>query len=76
MIPIIEGSNITDWWGPAKKLSHAICGWSGMNKSGVVGVFLCSWSNPHPDDPIKTIVLKTKGDAVVGLIGLTAEKRR
>ncbi len=76
MIPIIEGNNITDWWGPAKKLSHAICGWSGMNKSGVVGVFLCSWSNPHPDDPIKTIVLKTKGDAVVGLIGLTAEKRR
>ena len=45
-----------------------------MNKSGVVGVFLCSWNNPHPGDPVKTIVLKTKGDAVVGLIGLTAEK--
>ena len=76
MIPIVEGDNITDWWSPSKKLNHAVCGWSGMNKSGVVGVFLYSWNNPDPADPVKTILLKTKGDAVVGLIGLTAEKRR
>ena len=74
MIPIVEGDNITDWWGPSKKLNHAVCGWTGTNKSGVVGAFLCSWNNPHPGDPVETIVLKTKGDAVVGLIGLTAEK--
>ena len=73
-IPIVEGENITDWWGPSKKLTRAICGWSGMNQSGVVGVFLFSWDNPRPGDPVKHIVLKTKGDAVVGLVGLTAEK--
>ena len=51
-----------------------MCGWSGMNKSGVVGAFLYSWDNPHPEDQISSIVLKTKGNAVVGLLGLTAEK--
>lgn len=45
-----------------------------MNKSGVVGAFLYSWDNPHPEDQISSIVLKTKGNAVVGLLGLTAEK--
>ncbi len=73
-IPVVEGVNITDWWGPSKKLKSAMCGWSGMNKSGVVGAFLYSWDNPHPEDQISSIVLKTKGNAVVGLLGLTAEK--
>ena len=73
-IPVVEGVNITDWWGPSKKLKQAMCGWSGMNKSGVVGAFLYSWDNPHPEDQISSIVLKTKGNAVVGLLGLTAEK--
>jgi len=77
VIPIIAGENIGDWWGAsAKKQSNCECAWSGMNRHSTVGVYLFEWSNPHPEDPIRDIVLKAKNHAVVGLVGLTGEREK
>lgn len=70
VIPLKEGAEIGDWWG-TKDLTQAACVWSGRN--GTAGVFLFEWENPRPEEEIKDIVLKSKGNAVIGLLGLTAE---
>ena len=73
-IPVIAGENIGDWWNAAsKRFPAAECAWSAMNKSGVVGAYLFEWKNPRPEDPIRSIVLKGKNNAVIGLIALTGE---
>lgn len=74
IIPIVDGDNVGDWWEVNRKLKNAVCGWSGTNRSGTVGVFLFSWNNPHPDEEIASVVLRIRGKAAVGLVGLTAEK--
>jgi len=77
VVPLVAGENIGDWWNAsAKKHSNCECGWSGMNPSSTVGVYLFEWTNPHPEDPIRDIVLKAKNNAVVGLVGLTGEKEK
>jgi len=77
VIPIIAGDNISDWWSASsKKLPNCECGWSGMNPSSTVGVYLFEWANPHPEDPIRDITLKAKNNAAVGLVGLTGEKEK
>ena len=73
-VPVIAGQNIGDWWNAAsKRFPDAECAWSAMNGSGVVGVYLFEWRNPHPDDPIRSVVLRGKNNAVIGLIALTGE---
>ncbi len=73
-IPLIGGDNIGDWWNTVAPKKHADSVWSGMNKSGVVGVYLFEWVNPYPNDTIRNIVLTIRNNAVVGLVGLTGEK--
>jgi len=73
-IPLVSQNNIGDWWNaPSLPVSQAICIWSAMNKSGVVGIYMYEWQNPLPGEPIKNIVLQAE-DGVIGLVGLTGEK--
>ena len=73
-IPLVAGENIGDWWNTNAPKTHADCVWSSMNGSGVVGVYLFEWKNPHPNDTIRNLVLKIDKNAAVGLVGLTGEK--
>ena len=75
-IPISTKVNIADWWNaPTQSLSAADCAWSAFNGSSVVGAIAFEWKNPRADyDAIDTIVVKSNGDAVVGLLGITGEK--
>ena len=76
-IPLNIGENIGGWWNPSgQKLSKADCGWTVHDGKRLIGAFLFDWKNPHPQDPIRSVTLRSHGKTVIGLLGLTAELPR
>ncbi len=74
-IPLIPGDNIDDWWGaPSKRLKNAASVWNTSNGGNMVGVYLYTWKNPRPGTPVESILVKSYGNAMIGLLGLTGEK--
>ena len=76
-IPLAFGENIGGWWNPSsQKLSSADCGWTVHDGKRLIGAFLFNWKNPRPQDPIRSVTLRSNGKTVIGLLGLTAERAR
>lgn len=73
-IPLTPGDNFDDWWGaPSKTMRNAVCAWSTSNAGNVVGVYLFAWQNPRPEQLVVSITARSFGNAMIGLIGLSAE---
>ncbi|MFA5204663.1 MAG: glycoside hydrolase family 2 TIM barrel-domain containing protein [Lentisphaeria bacterium] len=68
------GVNIADWYVP-QELEKATVAWRGDNARSLVGLYLLVWENPHPDTIIDSITFEaTDANAILGLVGLTAEE--
>jgi outer membrane protein assembly factor BamB len=73
-VPIVNGANIRDWWGP-EGLPGAHVGWFGHNGLSWVGVYICVWQNPHPDEAIASVDFVTHDlGPGLSLIALTGEE--
>jgi len=67
-IPVVIGRNIDDWWDP-KDLPGAQVAWKGLDDKGI---YLTTWTNPHPDKPVDWILVLSKGvETAWGLIAVT-----
>jgi hypothetical protein len=54
-------------------MRNAVCAWSTSNAGNVVGVYLFAWQNPRPEQLVVSITARSFGNAMIGLIGLSAE---
>ena len=71
-IPIRNLNEIFNWITEGNA-EQAIPGWSGRNASRDVGLTLFAWPNPHPEKPIRSILMKAGDNPQVffSLLGVT-----
>ena len=63
VIPVVSGRDLRDWWGESdytEQATRAKVAWFGTNPMVAkshrrLQIFLCTWSNPHPEKTIATI---------------------
>lgn len=59
--PLVGNQNIANWWNPLQ-LPDAIPAFVRKNETGSpIGLFVCRWSNPHPEKKIASLELFTDG---------------
>ena len=70
---VIASRHVADWWHPVD-LPEAKVAWYGGNAiRDLVGVWLLSWPNPHPEKEVRAIVLRSTG-VVLGICGITTQR--
>jgi len=72
-IPMVVGLTVIDWWLPRKDLPLATLAWTGKNpKHKSLGVYMCEWVNPEPDQPIVSIsIVSAMNTAVPVILAIT-----
>jgi len=76
-IPFVRGENIDDWYPPAigkkVRIAEKVC----LSGDGERATFIAGWDNPYPDKKIKSLTLKSNGNAIwtiIAISGIKAEK--
>ena len=74
-LPVRSWIEIGDWFAPKKIEQGRIC-WTGSNRTApVVGVYLTTWDNPHPNKVVKSIdIIGALTNAQIGVIGITGSR--
>jgi beta-galactosidase len=72
VIPVRQGQEINDWWGP-QPLAGAQVAWTGRNnKTAPIGIYSMPWDNPHPDKAIAAIdIIGSLADTQLVLLAVT-----
>ena len=74
-IPLRNGREIVDWWDP-RDTKQSVAGWRGRNaESARIGFSIFPWTNPRPDESIRSISVVSRPDGPVPfLIAVTTGK--
>ncbi|GAT35250.1 hypothetical protein TSACC_3314 [Terrimicrobium sacchariphilum] len=71
--PILANRDVGDWWGPVP-LSNGAVGWTGLNQSSNVGLYISRFD--LPGKPLREIRLKGSGRALWMVAGLSVSNDR
>ena len=73
-VPIQSGVDVSDWWGASEPLA-ARAVWTGNNGHATVGLYLCRWNNPRPEQEIASVQLRSTNTSAVPIwLGATGLK--